>query len=108
MIILADFIAMFGQVEADKIIQRAGVHQSLGQPAPDSEEDRLLYGLMEILDFECLKYGDYDGLTQDQIKDFLVQHKDSLTNIHIPSFIGLMAGAFGFLEQPNRMQEDTP
>jgi len=89
---------MLTSKQLEQITQRAGVHSNLGQPVPSDPEQRLYYGLLEILDFECCKYGDEpEGVTEEDIKQFLLEHKQYINAEALPSFMGLVAGTFNFL-----------
>lgn len=89
---------MLTKEQLDAIKERAGVHSAMGQPVPEEPEKRLLYGLLEILDFECCKYGDApEGVTEEDIKQYLLEHKDEISNDCVSSFVGLFCGVFSFL-----------
>lgn len=93
---------MLTEVQIEAIRARAGIHATLGQPVPEDQEQKLYYGLLEILDSECITYGDApEGVTEDDIKQYLIEHKGSIKSEACPSFLGLCAGVFDFLSEAN-------
>ncbi len=97
MTLLQDFENKWGEEEAEEIINRAGLHSKNAPKEGDTE--RLVFGLLEILDFECNKYEDFSGISDDEIKAFLLDHKAEVLALDIEpsSYIGLMCGIFSFL-----------
>ena len=89
------------QEQLDAIRESAGKHSQANVPSDPTQ--CLLFGLLEIVDWQCFEYGDVpDGVTEENVKAYLLDHKDeALALPEPPSFIGLMAGAYNFL------QEDT-
>lgn len=87
------------------ILEGAGRHQDLGQPVPDDEEQRLYYGCLEILDFQCASvYGDApDGVTDEDIRAYLVAHRGRIKAQAVSSYLGLMRGLFDFLREPTEL-----
>lgn len=99
--LLEDFISKYGNDLCEIIIERAGIHNSLGSNAPSGKTERLAFGLLEIIDFECNKYGDFEGINDEEIKSFLKTHKNEVNQLEIepPSYLGLLCGVLNFLEE---------
>lgn len=81
--------------QMESIKDRAGVHSTSSVPVND--EQRLYFGMLEILDYECVKYEDAPaGITEEDIKEYLIVHKDSIT-CEPSSYLGVLGGRFDFL-----------
>ena len=85
------------QCEAFRV--RAGSHAALSSnDPPDDERGRILYGMLEAIDYECWKYGDAPpGTSLAQVKAYLKAHKAEVLKIPFPSSLGKATGAFAFL-----------
>ncbi|BAS31181.1 hypothetical protein [Dehalococcoides mccartyi] len=89
---------MLTEEQLKEIRKNAGRHSR--EKVPDDYNLRLYFGMLEILDFECIFYGDApDGLTEQDIQAYLLEHKAEFINSRIPppSYIGLISGRFNFL-----------
>lgn len=104
----SDFIERFGQKKYDAIIENAGHHSVSGGGGnipKGTPADFLLFGLLEILDWTCYKYApDYkcaQGLTEAQIKKFILEHKKTVRKMpaNPPTYLGLLTGAFNFITE---------
>jgi len=103
--ILVDAIQRFGEDRVHKWISMAGHHALRFNPKVrigETAEERLIFALLEILDFACYKYVDapcYPGVPKEQIEQFLLDHKEEVMKAKIdpPSILGLLAGVFDFL-----------
>ena len=97
-----DFAEEYGMEVYNEVVERAGTHGTeFGNPVPTEESLRLVYGLLEIVDFQCVQYGDFTSLTEEELKSFLQRHKDEVLGCGsevIPSYWGLVSGAFSFLQ----------
>jgi len=94
-----DFIKQFGQDIYMEVLERAGCHSN--ERVPVEKDERLIFSLLEIIDYECYYYEDLNKkVTESALKRFLLEHCDELKNYKgsIPSYIGLFAGAFDFLK----------
>ena len=91
---------VISQEQLDEVAVECGRHISVGTEPPTEKRARELWGLMEIIDFQCDKYGDAPaGITIKQAKDYLLAHRDEVLNTEMSptSFLGVAAGAFSFL-----------
>lgn len=80
----------------EQVQARAGTHSRRG--VPTDPEQRLYFGLLEILDWDCIPEGDApQTLTEAGAKRFLYQRKDRI-KCPLPSYLGLFAGVFDFLD----------
>ena len=80
----------------EEFYKRAGLHST--QPLPEDREQRIYYGMLEAIGWACFKYGDApQGVTEEQVKNYLIQHKDRIKASTNPDFLALLAGAFDFL-----------
>ena len=103
--ILEDAIERFGKDRVDRWVAMAGHHARVFNPRVrigETREERLIFALLEILDFECYKFKDapcYPGVPKEQIEQFLLDHKKEVMKAKIdpPSILGLLAGAYDFL-----------
>ena len=78
--------------------ESAGKHAS--HPLPRSREQRIYFGMFEAIGWECFKYGDAPkGVTEEQIKDYLIQHKDRIKVEAMSDYLALAAGTFDFLKE---------
>ena len=95
--ILDDFEKTYGKECLEKTLDHAGEHST--EPPPVDEEKRLVFALLEILDFDCCDYGCYTELSPEEIKKFLLKHKKAVLEMEIPppSALGAMLGVFSFL-----------
>lgn len=108
--ILEDAIRRFGRDKVDKWIAMAGHHARHYNPKVrigETLEERLIFALLEILDFECYLYKDapcYPGVSKEEIERFLLDHKQEVENAKIdpPSYLGLLCGVFDFLLKEER------
>ena len=80
-----------------EIRNHAGRHSD--EKVPESEDEKLYFGMLEILDFQCVNYGEAPkGITEAQIKEYLLEHKEEVRKLKvIPSYMGLLCGTFNFL-----------
>jgi len=97
------FERRFGPELAEVVLERTGTHSKFfGSEVPENGDERLVYGLLEILDFKCLEHGCYaGGITEDEVKGFLLNHKEEVRDMNIdpPSFLGIVTGVFDFLKE---------
>ena len=96
--IVEDFIKTFGEKTYQEVMSHAGVHSL--NPVPSSTEERLVFALLEMIDFNCFKYGDVpEGLTREETIKFLKKHRTKILDMKMypPSYLGLLAGAYNFL-----------
>jgi len=96
--IVEDFRKQFGETVLLEVLKHAGLHS--GQLVPQGQDEKLVFALLEILDFQCYKYEELpEGLTRENIEQFLLKHREEVLNMKIPppSFLGVLAGAFDFL-----------
>ena len=85
----------------EEFYKRAGLHSS--QLLPEDREQRVYYGMLEAIGWECFKYGDApQGGTEEQVKNYLIQHKDRIKAGTNPDFLSLLAGTFNFLLDKKR------
>ena len=91
---------MLTEKQLKEISDTADRHLAHGaQPSPTDPQQRLFHGLMVILDFECVKYGDApEGVTDKDIKAYLMKHKREIRSEAISSYMGVFAGVFDFLK----------
>ena len=95
-LVLEDFKKTFGEECLNECLNRAGCHSE--EEVPGDDESKLLFSLLEILDYQCCIYKDAPAdLTEENIKQFLLKHKEKTLEINPPSFIGLFCGVFSFL-----------
>ena len=102
MTLLKDFRETYSEDTLGQTLERAGLHgNGLGTPPPYKKRERLAYALLEVLDFECNKYGDYGLVTDEQIKEILLRNRKEVTAMKeiTPSYMGLMCGVFNFLTE---------
>lgn len=106
----ADFVAA--------VIQTAGCHADLdtGDPIPEGNVNRFVFGLLEAIDFYCPKY-DWDcpgrhghkkalaPVSFDEVKQFLTDNREAVLGLPIgpSSMLGALAGAFDFLFEDERV-----
>ena len=103
--ILVDAIKRFGEDRVHKWISMAGHHALRFNPevrVGETPEERLIFALLEILDFQCYEFKDapcYPGVSKEEIEQFLLDHKKEVENAKIdpPSYLGLLCGVFNFL-----------
>lgn len=81
---------------------RAGVHSTATLPTDTSQ--RTMFGLLEILDWDCVDYDDFDidNVTADEIREYLIEHRDAVLSVPIPSYLGLLTNRFQFLVEEVR------
>lgn len=98
-----DFLNTFGN---DKWKELQVVYHSTESP-PEDESAKVAFRLLEMIDFQCFKYGDNQGIEEDTARDILVRNRDEVLKMDMPptSFIGLMAGAFSFLTDKEEVTE---
>lgn len=88
-----------------------GCHSEERVPRLGTEE-RLIFGMLEALDWNCPNYGwrcperrgvwnALRGVSETDLKAFLWDHREVVlaANILPPSFIGLVDGTFDFLKE---------
>lgn len=111
MTLRADALARFGPDWVAGMEASAGCHGEFNHnqiPAPGKPE-RLIYGLLEAVDFCC---PDYDwgcprrdlrcsGVTLAELHALLRDHREEVLTADIapPSWLGVLAGAFEFLQE---------
>ena len=78
-------------------LERAGVHSD--EAIPEDERHRLIFALLEAIDFQCFEFGDCPKEpSEKEIKIFLKDNKEEiLKSINPPSYLGALGGAFNFL-----------
>lgn len=73
-------------------------HESLiSSEIPSDDRQRAIYGMLVAIDFECHKYGDAPEGTADEIKEWLLEHKEEALQVPPPTILGFFGGAFDFL-----------
>ena len=96
---------VLSEAQLDAVATACGRHTDLSSNPPTDKRARELWGLMEILDFECYRYGDAPkGITVEQVKAYLLAHKEEArtTKMEPTSYLGLVAGVFDFLCEPQK------
>ena len=91
-----DFIAKFGK---DKFEELQCVKHSEELP-PSDEVGKVIFRLLEMIDFNCFKYGDNQGMDENEVRCFLKTHSQEIfgMNIKPTSSIGLLSGVFNFMQ----------
>lgn len=101
-----NFVKEFGPEVLDTTLACTGRHsRAIGSLAIGKEalwhndDEKLAFALLEILDFECNKYGDYGLISDRDIRIFLWRNRDLVKRLEIPppSYIGAVIGCFSFL-----------
>lgn len=96
-----EFEKVYGKEQLDAVMEGAGKHTLImgGNIPPESGDERLVFALLEEIDFECPKYGDSAFASCDEMREFLLPFRDAIQEMRFepPSYVGLMAGAFDFL-----------
>lgn len=105
-----DAAARFGVEWVNALEATAGCHSEMRVPLAGSEE-RLAFALLEAIDYNCPDYGwtcperkaffnVLRGVSVRDMQSLLRAHADAVLNMKIapPSVIGMMAGAFDFLD----------
>ena len=97
MTVCEDFATQFDDETLATTLAAAGRHSLNG--VPEDTDDRLLFALLEMLDYECCKYGDAPAtLTTEGIQSFLLRHKERVGKLpEPPSYLGLCCGVCDFL-----------
>lgn len=97
--LIEDFKTKYGETALMNHIKRAGIHLEYNHGESDAE--KLAFALLEILAFPRNKYKDYNGLSDEEIKQFLLKHQKEVRALKIepPSYIGAVAGVFSFLAE---------
>ena len=86
-----------------EVWENAGVHGKEGPVGDGSDlladyDHRLYYGLLELLDFDCVSHNCApEGVTEEAVKAYLTEHHEKITMKALPSAVGLYAGTFAFL-----------
>lgn len=85
----------------NQFYERAGLHSS--HPLPKSKEQRIYYGMIEAIGWGCFRYSDApQGVTEEQVKDYLIKRKDRIKAEAMSDYLSLLAGAFDFLRDKKR------
>lgn len=83
-------------------LEHAGTH-SKANISGYSEDEKLVFAVLEAIDFSCWKYGDapQDGIHEETAKAWLKENRKAVKAMKIepPSYMGMMAGAFNFLDE---------
>ena len=108
--LVRDFIETFGEEKFRKVLSLAGHHSLesgflaiVGEEVLErmTEEEKLVFGLLEMLDYECYEYPHAPCciLSEEEIKSFLLKHKKKIMGMSIPppSMLGVVCGVFDFL-----------
>lgn len=114
MTISDDFIRKYGKEKFEKAIKLAGHHstksgylsvcsrEELEAFNDFSDDEKLIFSLLEMLDYQCYKFDYYCniGLSEEDIKSFLLEHKNEVLNMNIPppSLLGVIVGEYSFLQ----------
>ena len=101
MTVKEDFIKLYGEKKTLQVIENAGNHSSMcAVPVPEDEDRILCFSLLKMIDFQCFMYKDgcNCGLSEEQIKEFLINHKETAIRCPVPTYVGLLVGAFDFLK----------
>jgi len=88
------------QALLEMIGERAGHHtmSAGGSTPPTDPRERQLFGLLEILNFGCIESGCIVGISEKQIKRYLLAHKAEVLKLpEPPTYMGLLCGTFNFL-----------
>ena len=82
-------------------IERIGTHSN-ADTSKYSPDEKLVFAVLEGIDFQCWKYGDApeDGTTEEIAKTWLKENKSlvSAMKIEPPSYLGAFAGVLDFLK----------
>ena len=80
------------------IAANCGQHELLGNPPPKRRRERELWGLIEILDFDCEEFG-HCSITAEQAREYLLAHREEVLALKCapPSCMGLACGVLYFL-----------
>jgi len=84
--------------------ERAGIHgDNFIHPVPEDPEQRLYFGLLEAIAYECWKYKDApEGITEDEVKAFLKAHRKAIRTEANPDYVSLFLGKFDFLRDDSK------
>lgn len=100
----------FGAAAVEALESCAGCHAGSGGSAAPAGENRLLFGILEAIDFECPTFDwgcpgrgagkSLAGISLADLRAFLTEHREAVlaSGCPPPSWIGVMAGSFDFLE----------
>ena len=84
---------------------RAGIHESDVVPIPKDRKQRIYYGMLEALGWDCIKYRkEIDGstipkwITEKKVERYLIKHKKKIKMSSIPDYLALMSGRYDFLK----------
>jgi len=113
--ILEDAINRWGRERVYKWIGLAGHHALKFRhdvKIGETDEEKLIFALLEMLDFECYKYPSCPTQptpSRNEIEQFLLDHKEEVLNAKIdpPSLLGLMAGTFDFLVKEKEVEKNA-
>lgn len=91
----------FGREATEALLENAGHHSMSWSKSktPKKRDERLVFALLEVIDFQCVDYGCFTFLSEEEIRNFLLKHKKAIGNMEIdlPSYLGAMVGKFNFL-----------
>jgi hypothetical protein len=82
-------------------IARIGTHSD-ADTSKYSADEKLVFSVLEAIDFECWKYGDAPSEpTQEQAKQWLTENRAAVREMKIepPSYLGAFAGVLDFLAE---------
>jgi len=94
-----DFIDKFGEEKWKEL--RCVMHSTY--TPPDDETSKVIFRLLKIIDWNCCSFGDSHGLTEDDVRYFLITHKNEIKGMTMqpPSYLGMMCGRFDFVLDNN-------
>jgi hypothetical protein len=74
-------------------------------PVPKDPEQRLYFGMLEAIGYQCFKNGDAPkGYTEEQIKRFLKRRAKRIKGITNPDWLSTFVGKYDFLApHPSRL-----
>lgn len=104
-------VERFGEPWVRALEASAGCHtEAGGAAAPAAGEERLIFALLEAVDFECPVYawncsgrvsGALAGVSLADVQAFLREHRTAVlaSRVAPPSWRGLLSGTFDFLRE---------
>jgi hypothetical protein len=82
-----------------KVVSKRRHADASSSSFPVDPEQRLFFCLLEMIDFECFKYGDApESLDEESVKTFLIKHKDNI-RCEPPTYLGAICGVYDFLNK---------
>ena len=82
--------------------ERAGIYAK-HNGVPKSKEQRIYFGMLEAIGYECFKYKDLPkNITERMVKNYLIKHKERIRVEAIADYISLFSGGYNFLNFNNK------